>query len=99
MKSQGFMHKLPSCRVTLRGRKSKVAGYPENPKTLGEHLRRARLDRGLPQRQVAEAIGCSQASLANWEMGHRAPEVRFLSGILAFLGYDPRPEPRPLTRS
>jgi transcriptional regulator with XRE-family HTH domain len=63
---------------------------------LGEHLRRVRLDRSLPQRQVAEAIGCSQASLANWEMGHRAPEARFLPGILSFLGYGPRPEPATL---
>jgi len=93
---QGFIHKLPPCRVTLRGRKSRPAGYPEDPRSLGEHLRRARLDRRLPQRQVAAAIGCSQASLANWEMGHRAPEARFLPGILAFLGYDPRPEPATL---
>jgi transcriptional regulator with XRE-family HTH domain len=60
---------------------------------LGEHLRRARLDRRVPQRQVAAAIGCSQASLVSWEMGHRAPQARFLPGILRFLGYDQRPEP------
>jgi hypothetical protein len=53
--AQGFVHKVPPCRITLRGRKSRP-GYPENHKTLGEHLRRARLDRGLPQRQVAEAL-------------------------------------------
>jgi transcriptional regulator with XRE-family HTH domain len=90
---QGFIHKLPSCRVTLRGRKSRPPGYPESPQTLGEHLRQVRLDRGLSQRRVAREIGCSQASLANWEKGHRAPEIRFLPSILAFLGYDPRPEP------
>ena len=84
---------MPPCRVTLRGRKSRPAGYPESPKTLGEHLRRARLDRGLPQRQVAAAIGCHHASLLNWERGRREPEPRYLAGILRFLGYDPRPAP------
>jgi transcriptional regulator with XRE-family HTH domain len=76
----------------LRGRKSRP-GYPEAPKILGEHLRRARLDRGLLQRQLAVRIGCSQASLLNWETEKSEPEVRFLPAILAFLGYDPRPAP------
>jgi hypothetical protein len=95
---QGFIHKLPPCRITLRGRKSKP-GHPEDPKTLGEHLRRARLDRGLLQRQVAEAIGCHHASLHNWKRGRREPEPRFLPGILRFLGYDPRPEPATLRQA
>ena len=56
------MHKLPACRVTLRGRKSRP-GYSNDPKTLGEHLLRVRLDGGLPQRRVAEAIGCQYTSL------------------------------------
>jgi len=54
---QGFIHELPPGRVTLRGRKSRP-GYPKDLRALGEHLRRARLDRGLLQRQVAAAIGC-----------------------------------------
>ncbi|HVT18119.1 MAG TPA: helix-turn-helix transcriptional regulator [Thermoanaerobaculia bacterium] len=58
---------------------------------MGEHLRRARLDRGLPQRQVAAAIGCHHASLLNWERGRAEPKRRYLPGILRFLGYDPRP--------
>lgn len=52
-----------------------------------------RLDRGLWQKQVADAIGCSKASLLNWENGRAEPELRFLPAILRFLGYDPRPEP------
>jgi len=52
-----------------------------------------RLDRGLWQKHVAREIGCSKASLTNWEKGHAEPELRFLPAILAFLGYDPRPAP------
>jgi len=47
----------------------------------------------LWQKQVAKEIGCSKASLTNWEKGHAEPELRFLPAILRFLGYDPRPEP------
>ncbi|SRR5258708_5171768 len=78
---QGFIHKLAPCRVTLRGRKSRT-GHAENSKTLGEHLYRARLDCGLAQRQVAEAIGCHHASLLNWERGRKEPELRYLPAIL-----------------
>lgn len=81
-----------SLRVHFRGRKSRP-GYPEDPKTLGEHLRRVRLDRGLWQKHVAAEIGCSKASLLNWEKRRAAPEVRFWPAILRFLGYDPRPVP------
>jgi transcriptional regulator with XRE-family HTH domain len=82
------VHKVPPCRVTLRGRKSRPPGYPEQPRTVGEHLKRARLERGLPQRQVAEAIGCHHASLLNWERGRREPELRYLPATLRLLGYD-----------
>ncbi len=42
---------------------------------------------------MAAEIGCSTASLAKWETGAATPDVRFWPKILAFLGYDPRPEP------
>jgi transcriptional regulator with XRE-family HTH domain len=61
---------------------------------LGEHLRRVRLDRGLSQRQAAEAIGCHSTALLHWEKGTAEPGLRSLPAILRFLGYDPRPEPR-----
>lgn len=60
---------------------------------MGEHLRRVRLDRGLSQRQAAEAIGCHPTALLPWEKGSAEPELRFLPAILRFLGYDPRPAP------
>jgi transcriptional regulator with XRE-family HTH domain len=41
----------------------------------------------------AREIGCSKASLTNWEKGHAEPELRFLPAILRYLGYDPRPAP------
>jgi transcriptional regulator with XRE-family HTH domain len=63
---------------------------------VGEHLKRARLDRGLEQKAAAQAIGCDPGTLLNWEKGRVAPDVRFWPPILAFLGYDPRPEPETL---
>ena len=60
---------------------------------MGEHLKRARLDRGLQQRDAAKEIGCDPGTLLNWEKGRVAPDVHFWPAILAYLGYDPRPAP------
>jgi len=78
--------------LTLRGRVARP-GYPETPRTVGEHLLKARLDRGKEQRDAAREIGCNPGTLLNWEKGRVAPDVRFWPKILAYLGYDPRPEP------
>lgn len=61
---------------------------------MGEHLKRRRLDLKHLQRQAAEEIGCSPASLLNWERGRAEPELRFMPAIIRFLGYDPT-EPDP----
>jgi len=41
------------------------ARLPEKPRTLGEHLKRARLDRGMEQKETARAIGCDPGTLGN----------------------------------
>jgi DNA-binding XRE family transcriptional regulator len=79
--------------IRLRGRIPHPVGYPETLRTLADHLKKARLDRGIPQRDAARAIGCSPLTFLNWEKGRVAPDVRFWPAILAFLGYDLRPEP------
>jgi transcriptional regulator with XRE-family HTH domain len=68
-------------------------GYPGQIVTLGEHLRKARMDRGLWHKHVAEIIGVGTCSVNNWEHGHAEPEVRYIPAIIEFIGYNPRPEP------
>jgi transcriptional regulator with XRE-family HTH domain len=59
--------------------------------TIGDHLRRRRLDLGLLQREVAERFGANQCSVTNWELGRTKPALRFLPAIVRFLGYVPFP--------
>lgn len=63
--------------IHLRGRIPHPAGYPECPRTLGDHLKKARLNRGLPQKDAARAIGCASLTFLHWEKGRIAPDVRF----------------------
>jgi site-specific DNA recombinase len=72
---------------------SKPKGYSSQPVTLGEHIRKVRLDRGLYHKDIANAVGVSICSINNWENGHGEPEIRFIPKIIEFLGYNPRPMP------
>jgi len=49
--------------------KQPLAGYPTNPVTIGDHIRKRRMDLGLLQREVAEIIGVTESSIWNWEHG------------------------------
>ncbi len=59
--------------------------------TVGDHLRKRRLDLGLLQRDVAAQIGVNTATVANWELGHTAPALRWVPTIVQFLEYAPMP--------
>ncbi len=63
-------------------------GYPVAPRTLGEHVRKRRMDLGLLQAQVAERIGVTASTVWNWEHGTK-PGAQYLAKIVQFLGYKP----------
>jgi transcriptional regulator with XRE-family HTH domain len=79
--------------VLLRAEKPKPIAYPREAKTLGDHLRRRRLDLGLLQKDVARQLGADVKTVTNWERQRTEPEIRFLPAIFRFLGLDPRPLP------
>ena len=61
-------------------------------KTLGDHLRKRRLDLGLLQKDLAKQLGVDTASIGNWESNEVQPMVHCLPAILTFLGHNPLPE-------
>jgi len=85
---------LPFGRIELNGQKTKP--FAEQPVTLGGHLRKRRLELGLFQREVAKLLASDSHSVTEWEKDHAKPGIRFWPAIIAFLGYDPYPEPRTL---
>jgi DNA-binding XRE family transcriptional regulator len=62
---------------------------PECLNTLGDHIRKKRLNLGLTQREVAHLIGVEQCSVYNWEKRGMNPAQRVQTAIIHFLGYDP----------
>jgi transcriptional regulator with XRE-family HTH domain len=66
-----------------------VKGYSSEPRTIGDHVKKRRLDLGLRQKEVAACLGLHFNTLQLWERGIGDPGVKLLPGIIRFLGYFP----------
>ena len=82
---------VPFCHVSLKTQKPKSPKYPKNLTSIGDHIRRKRLDLGLRQKDVAVHIWVSEASIYNWERNRTTPQIHQLPGVIRFLGYNPFP--------
>lgn len=80
---------MPFCHTALEVPKLSPSDYPQELVTIGDHLRKRRLDLGLLQREVAERMGVDVSSIHNWERGRTSPPPRFVPRIVEFLGYVP----------
>ncbi|MBX3381725.1 MAG: helix-turn-helix domain-containing protein [Phycisphaeraceae bacterium] len=87
---------MPFLRVSLKCLKRKTFDF--EPRSLGEHIRRKRLECGLTQRQLGPRLGVSGWTVANWEKGHSSPPMAATSVIVEWLGFTPHPEPEPLLK-
>jgi transcriptional regulator with XRE-family HTH domain len=57
--------------------------------TIGDHLRKKRLDLDLLQREVALLLRSTECSVYLWETNRTSPTLPFLPRIIEFLGYCP----------
>jgi predicted transcriptional regulator len=67
--------------------------YPAHPKTLGEHLRKKRIDLSLSMRQLSDflSLGVSDSTIEKWEKDISRPTEPYRSRIVEFLGFDSEP--------
>ncbi len=65
-------------------------GAKMHPRTIGERIKKRRLELDLEQEQVAAEVGVTRLSVSNWERGIYRPSKRAMIPIIAFLGYDLR---------
>ena len=80
---------LPFCHFTLKARKPLPKAYPRELVTIGDHLRKKRLDLKLFQKDVAKIIGCNVCNIRNRENNYSEPVLKFIPKIIDFLGYAP----------
>jgi DNA-binding transcriptional regulator YiaG len=75
----------------LTAKKPENPAYPKELITLGDHIRKRRLDLGLRQKSLLVTLGVSESTVNNWEMNRYAPKTYLFPRIFAFLGYIPSP--------
>ena len=78
---------MPICRLTLKADRPKP--YPKEINTLGDHLKKKRLDLGLFRKEATHIIGVNTTTVRNWEITRFAPKIRYIPHIIKFLGYCP----------
>ena len=81
---------MPFCQLSFRVGIRK-AGLAVEVKTLGDAIRKRRIELGIRQRDAAEQIGCDLASVANWELNRTRPRITHMASVTRFLGGDPFP--------
>jgi len=79
--------------VTLKAQRPPDSKYPKELRTLGDLIRKRRLDLGLFQKQVAEQIGVDEETIFRWESNESRPQIQFFPAIIKFLNYNPLPLP------
>lgn len=89
---------VPFSHLRLAGPKPLPEDVPDDPVTLGDHLKRRRYEIGLFQREVADRLGVSKETVQNWETGATEPAVRSVPRILEFLEIDTLPGTEPPVR-
>lgn len=83
----------PFGSMTLKALIPAPDGYPSNPETVGEHIKKVRMDRDLLQREVADIVGVTGRNVMNWETARDQPRFDHWPGVIRFLGYDPYGDP------
>ncbi len=80
---------MPFCHITLKTQKPLPSAYPRTLKTLGDHLRKKRLDLKILQKEVAQRLSVGESSIYNWGNNLSIPSLRYIPKIIEFLGYTP----------
>lgn len=83
---------LPFVQVIVKA--AKPGAYARHPMTLGQHLKRRRIELGLHQKDAARHLELDECTIGNWERDRTYPAVRFLPRLIRYLGYSPFPVPR-----
>ncbi|WP_113663746.1 helix-turn-helix domain-containing protein [Pedobacter nanyangensis] len=81
------MDALPSLRIKRKVKLPLPKKYPIKPTTIGDHLKKRRLNLKLKQTDVAKILGVHQETISIWEDNKNKPQIFHYPAIHNFLGY------------
>ncbi len=73
----------------MKGKRPKNPAYPSKLETLGDHLRKVRLDGNLSQPEVAKILKVSTDTIIGWELNRYEPTAKLAKSAIDYLGYNP----------
>jgi DNA-binding transcriptional regulator YiaG len=79
---------LPFSRSEFKAKKPIRSDYPNNPSTIGDYIKKRRLDLHLTQNQIAVKLLVTEDCIRNWENGNAYPQINYYPRINSFLGFD-----------
>jgi len=82
-----FVSLPPSPILTFTQAKTRV----QTAKSLGEQLRKRRVEMKLCIAEAAPKMGVSEFTLWSWETDRTFPKLRYHAPVTTFLGYNPFP--------
>lgn len=80
---------LPFSAVNRKVPRPKPEGYPIELKTIGDHIRKWRMDNNLLQSDIASILKVCEDSVVGWEVRGTTPCIRQMPGIIRMIGYFP----------
>lgn len=63
--------------------------YPESPVSIGDHIRKKRMELRLLQKDLAKILEVTEDSITNWKKNRSVPQIHFFPNIIQFLGHLP----------
>lgn len=76
---------LPFSKQFKTVKKPLSKAYPKEVVTIGDQIRKVRLDRGLLQKDVAKLIGVTEDCITNWERNRNKPQKKYYPILSSFL--------------
>jgi len=71
----GFCHRqIRASRAHIPVERSPRKAFPTTVKTLGDHIKAKRVEKGLTQRLLAGMLGIGRALLQRWERDRQLPD-------------------------
>lgn len=70
--------------------------FPKIRKTLGDHILTKYLRLGLSHREAAKQLGVDRHVLWGWTANRKEVHLKFIPNVIAWLGYNPLPNPKSL---
>lgn len=84
-RGKDLKYSLPFSELRKTLKRTPYDGYPVNPVTLGEHIKKRRMDLALTQQQAAKKIGITKMFLFDLEHDGVQPNQSQAKKIEAFL--------------